>query len=152
MIRELFASSGGGAELSDIQLFSQLKNLNELKAALQVDASETARRMLGEVDASSRRCSPRRSSGCNSHEEDRDLRRRAPRAPRGYKSRASTSQLSHHADDAGDRGVRRRDVVFMDYAMGDTHGRDARACARRSPAASRGKIVAILRSTTPTRA
>jgi MoxR-like ATPase len=50
MIRELFASSGGGAELSDIQLFSQLKNLNELKAALQSTPSETARRMLAEVD------------------------------------------------------------------------------------------------------
>ncbi len=47
MIRELFTS---GAELSDIQLFSQLKNLNEIKAALLSIGNDTARRMLGEVD------------------------------------------------------------------------------------------------------
>ena len=47
LIRELFT---GGAELSDIQLFSQLKNLNEIKAALQAISNETARRMLAEVD------------------------------------------------------------------------------------------------------
>jgi MoxR-like ATPase len=47
LIRELFTS---GAELSDIQLFSQLKNLNEIKAALQAIPNDTARRMLGEVD------------------------------------------------------------------------------------------------------
>lgn len=47
MIRELFTS---GAELSDIQLFSQLKNLNEIKAALQAIGNETAKRMLREVD------------------------------------------------------------------------------------------------------
>src|SRR5215467_12643534 len=47
LIRELFT---GGAELSDIQLFSQLKNLNEIKAALQAIANDTARRMLQEVD------------------------------------------------------------------------------------------------------
>jgi MoxR-like ATPase len=47
LIRELFT---GGAELSDIQLFSQLKNLNEIKAALQAIGNETAQRMLGEVD------------------------------------------------------------------------------------------------------
>ncbi len=47
LIRELFT---GGAELSDIQLFSQLKNLNEIKAALAAMNNETARRMLGEVD------------------------------------------------------------------------------------------------------
>ena len=47
MIRELFVS---GAELSDIQLFSQLKNLNEIKAALQAIGNDTAKRMLGEVD------------------------------------------------------------------------------------------------------
>jgi MoxR-like ATPase len=47
LIRELFT---GGQELSDIQLFSQLKNLNEIKAALQAISNDTARRMLGEVD------------------------------------------------------------------------------------------------------
>ena len=47
MIRELLTS---GEQLSDIQLFSQLKNLNEIKAALQAVDSETARRMVGEVD------------------------------------------------------------------------------------------------------
>ena len=36
--------------LRDIQLFSQLKNLNEIKAALQAVDSETARRMVAEVD------------------------------------------------------------------------------------------------------
>ncbi len=47
MIRELLTS---GEQLSDIQLFSQLKNLNEIKAALQAVDSETARRMVAEVD------------------------------------------------------------------------------------------------------
>jgi MoxR-like ATPase len=47
LIRELFT---GDAELSDIQLFSQLKNLNEIKAALQAISNDTARRMLAEVD------------------------------------------------------------------------------------------------------
>jgi MoxR-like ATPase len=47
MIRELLTS---GEQLSDIQLFSQLKNLNEIKAALQAVDSETARRMVSEVD------------------------------------------------------------------------------------------------------
>ena len=37
-------------ELSDIQLFSQLKNLNEIKAALAAMPSETASRMIREVD------------------------------------------------------------------------------------------------------
>jgi MoxR-like ATPase len=48
MIRELLTS---GEALSDIQLFSQLKNLNEIKAALQAVDSDTARRMVGEVDS-----------------------------------------------------------------------------------------------------
>ena len=48
MIRELLTSS---AELSDIQLFSQLKNLNEIKAALAAINNETAERMIREVDA-----------------------------------------------------------------------------------------------------
>jgi MoxR-like ATPase len=47
LIRDLMTS---GAELSDIQLFSQLKNLNEIKTALQSMNNDTARRMLREVD------------------------------------------------------------------------------------------------------
>jgi MoxR-like ATPase len=47
LIRELLATS---TELSDIQLFSQLKNLNEIKAALAAMPSETASRMMREVD------------------------------------------------------------------------------------------------------
>jgi MoxR-like ATPase len=47
MIRQLLASQ---TELSDIQLFSQLKNLNEIKAALAAMPSETASRMIREVD------------------------------------------------------------------------------------------------------
>lgn len=48
MIRELLTSS---ADLSDIQLFSQLKNLNEIKAALAALNNETAERMIREVDS-----------------------------------------------------------------------------------------------------
>lgn len=48
MIRGLLTS---GAELSDIQLFSQLKNLNEIKAALAAVGNETAERMMREVDS-----------------------------------------------------------------------------------------------------
>lgn len=47
LIRELLTSGG---ELSDIQLFSQLKNLNEIKAALAAIGNETAQRMMREVD------------------------------------------------------------------------------------------------------
>jgi MoxR-like ATPase len=47
LIRELLTA---GAELSDIQLFSQLKNLNEIKAALAAIHNETAQRMMREVD------------------------------------------------------------------------------------------------------
>ncbi len=47
LIRDLLTS---GQPLSDIQLFSQLKNLNEIRAALQARDSDTARRMLGEID------------------------------------------------------------------------------------------------------
>jgi MoxR-like ATPase len=47
LIRDLLTS---GEQLSDIQLFSQLKNLNEIKAALQAIDSDTARRMIGEID------------------------------------------------------------------------------------------------------
>ena len=47
LIRDLLTS---GQQLSDIQLFSQLKNLNEIKGALQVIDNETARRMVSQVD------------------------------------------------------------------------------------------------------
>jgi MoxR-like ATPase len=47
MIRQLLTSQ---TELSDIQLFSQLKNLNEIKAALAAMPSETASKMIREVD------------------------------------------------------------------------------------------------------
>jgi len=47
LIRELLTT---GTELSDIQLFSQLKNLNEIKAALAAIGNETAQRMMREVD------------------------------------------------------------------------------------------------------
>ncbi len=48
-IRELLT---GSAQLSDIQLFAQLKNLGEIKAALQAHATtnEVAQRMVTEVD------------------------------------------------------------------------------------------------------
>ncbi|MCP4444530.1 MAG: AAA domain-containing protein [Myxococcales bacterium] len=47
LIRELLTSGG---ELSDIQLFSQLKNLNEIKAALSAMNQETAQQMVRQVD------------------------------------------------------------------------------------------------------
>jgi MoxR-like ATPase len=47
MIRDLLTS---GQQLSDIQLFSQLRNLNDIKAALQSMDNETARRMVAQVD------------------------------------------------------------------------------------------------------
>ncbi len=47
MIRDLLTS---GKALSDIQLFSQLRNLNEIKAALRAVDNETARRMVAQVD------------------------------------------------------------------------------------------------------
>ncbi len=47
LIRSLLTS---GSDLSDIQLFSQLKNLNEIKAALSSIHQETAQRMVREVD------------------------------------------------------------------------------------------------------
>ena len=48
LIRELLTSTT--AELSDIQLFSQLKNLSEIKVALAAMPGETAGRMIREVD------------------------------------------------------------------------------------------------------
>jgi MoxR-like ATPase len=47
VIRELLTT---GTELSDIQLFSQLKNLSEIKLALATIPGETAVRMVREVD------------------------------------------------------------------------------------------------------
>src|SRR5512135_1808004 len=47
LIRELLTS---GTELSDIQLFSQLKNLNEIKVALSALPGDAAARMIREVD------------------------------------------------------------------------------------------------------
>ncbi len=40
----------GGDALSDVQLFSQLRNLQDIKGALLVIGTETARQMAGEVD------------------------------------------------------------------------------------------------------
>jgi MoxR-like ATPase len=40
----------GGQALSDVQLFSQLRNLQDLKAALLSIGTETARQMVTEVD------------------------------------------------------------------------------------------------------
>ncbi|HEY0987067.1 MAG TPA: AAA family ATPase [Kofleriaceae bacterium] len=47
LIRDLLTSGG---ELSDIQLFSQLKNLNEIKVALAALPGDSAARMIREVD------------------------------------------------------------------------------------------------------
>ena len=47
IIRDLLTS---GQPLSDIQLFSQLKNLNEIRAALSAIDNEAARRMIREID------------------------------------------------------------------------------------------------------
>jgi MoxR-like ATPase len=47
LIRDLLTA---GSELSDIQMFSQLKNLSEIKAALSAMPSDTSTRMLREVD------------------------------------------------------------------------------------------------------
>jgi len=40
----------GGEPLSDVQLFSQLRNLQEIRAALQAMGTDTAQAMAGEVD------------------------------------------------------------------------------------------------------
>ena len=40
----------GGEPLSDMQLFSQLRNLQEIRAALQALGTDTAKQMAGEVD------------------------------------------------------------------------------------------------------
>lgn len=47
LVRELLTT---GTELSDIQLFSQLKSLNEIKVALGGLPGEAAARMVREVD------------------------------------------------------------------------------------------------------
>ena len=40
----------GGQVLSDVQLFSQLRNLQEIRATLQILGTETARGVASEVD------------------------------------------------------------------------------------------------------
>jgi MoxR-like ATPase len=40
----------GGEPLSDVQLFSQLRNLQDIRAALQALGTETAQQMADEVD------------------------------------------------------------------------------------------------------
>ena len=53
ILAELGAIRGlllGGAPLSDVQLFSQLRNLQEIRAALQAIGTETAQQMANEVD------------------------------------------------------------------------------------------------------
>ena len=40
----------GGEALSDVQLFSQLRNLQEIRAALQAIGNETAQALAAEVD------------------------------------------------------------------------------------------------------
>jgi MoxR-like ATPase len=53
LLAELGAVRGillGGEALSDVQLFSQLRNLQDIKAALLALGTDTARHMVGEVD------------------------------------------------------------------------------------------------------
>jgi MoxR-like ATPase len=53
ILAELGAIRGlllGGTPLSDVQLFSQLRNLQEIRAALQTIGTETAQAMAAEVD------------------------------------------------------------------------------------------------------
>jgi MoxR-like ATPase len=53
ILAELGAIRGlllGGAPLSDVQLFSQLRNLQDIRAALQTIGTDTAVAMAGEVD------------------------------------------------------------------------------------------------------
>jgi MoxR-like ATPase len=40
----------GGESLSDVQLFSQLRNLQDIRGALQAIGTDTAVKMVGEVD------------------------------------------------------------------------------------------------------
>ena len=40
----------GGTPLSDVQLFSQLRNLQDIRAALQTIGTDTAQAMAAEVD------------------------------------------------------------------------------------------------------
>jgi MoxR-like ATPase len=47
-IRGLLTS---GQDLSDIQLFSQLKSLNEIRSALSALDNDTSRRLIGEIDS-----------------------------------------------------------------------------------------------------
>ena len=53
VLRELGIIRGlllGGEPLSDVQLFSQLRNLQEIRSALQALGTDTAKQMAGEVD------------------------------------------------------------------------------------------------------
>ncbi|HEY2901576.1 MAG TPA: AAA family ATPase [Polyangia bacterium] len=53
ILRELGVIRGlllGGEPLSDVQLFSQLRNLQEIRSALQALGTDTANQMAGEVD------------------------------------------------------------------------------------------------------
>jgi MoxR-like ATPase len=53
ILRELGVIRGlllGGEPLSDVQLFSQLRNLQEIRSALQALGTDTAKQMAGEVD------------------------------------------------------------------------------------------------------
>ena len=53
LLSELSAIRGlllGGDQLSDVMLFSQLRNLQDIRAALQAIDTDPARRMVGEVD------------------------------------------------------------------------------------------------------
>jgi len=47
LIRERLTS---GEPMSDIQLFSQLKSLGEIKSALAAHGGETAERMIAQID------------------------------------------------------------------------------------------------------
>ena len=53
MLAELGTIRGlllGGQALSDVQLFSQLRNLQDIKVALAAIPNENAQKMVGEVD------------------------------------------------------------------------------------------------------
>ena len=39
-----------GGELSDIQLFTQLRNLNDLRSAFSAQGGDTAQRMVKQID------------------------------------------------------------------------------------------------------
>lgn len=49
-VQRIKLSLTGGAPVSDLQLFAHLRALGEIKAALQSQATDPARRALAEVD------------------------------------------------------------------------------------------------------